>query len=123
MCRASCLSSSSTRIRIRTPHSQERGRSASASGAARVMFRCQRPGCRQNRARMKVLFIGGTGYISEACTKLAVARGIDITVLNRLNRGTIEGSRSIVADIADTSAAEKALRGTSWDAVVDFIAF
>jgi nucleoside-diphosphate-sugar epimerase len=72
---------------------------------------------------MKVLFIGGTGYISEACTKLAVARGLDVTVLNRSHRGAIAGSRSIVADISDAAAAAAALRGTSWDAVVDFIAY
>jgi nucleoside-diphosphate-sugar epimerase len=72
---------------------------------------------------MKVLFIGGTGYISEACTKLAVARGLDVTVLNRSNRGAIAGSRSIVADISDAAAAAAALRGKSWDAVVDFIAY
>jgi nucleoside-diphosphate-sugar epimerase len=72
---------------------------------------------------MRVLFIGGTGYISEACTKLAVARGIDVTVLNRSNRQPIEGSRSIVADISDAAASAVALRGKTWDAVVDFIAF
>ena len=32
---------------------------------------------------MKILFIGGTGYISTACTELAVARGFDVTLLNR----------------------------------------
>jgi nucleoside-diphosphate-sugar epimerase len=72
---------------------------------------------------MKVLFLGGTGYISEACTKLAVARGLDVTVLNRSHRGAIAGSRSIVADMSDAAAAAAALRGTSWDAVVDFIAY
>jgi nucleoside-diphosphate-sugar epimerase len=72
---------------------------------------------------MKILFIGGTGYISEACTKLAVARGLDITLLNRSKRDSIKGSRSIVADINDPSAAAGALEGTAWDAVVDFIVF
>ena len=33
---------------------------------------------------MKVLFIGGTGIISTACVELAVARGLDLTVLNRV---------------------------------------
>ena len=32
---------------------------------------------------MKVLFIGGTGTISTASTKLALARGFDLTLLNR----------------------------------------
>jgi nucleoside-diphosphate-sugar epimerase len=72
---------------------------------------------------MKILFIGGTGYISEACTKLAVSRGLDVTLLNRSKRGAITGSRTIAADINDPSAAARALEGTSWDAVVDFIVF
>ena len=32
---------------------------------------------------MKVLFIGGTGVISSACSELALARGIDLYLLNR----------------------------------------
>ena len=32
---------------------------------------------------MKVLFIGGTGIISSACSQLAVERGIDLYLLNR----------------------------------------
>jgi nucleoside-diphosphate-sugar epimerase len=72
---------------------------------------------------MRVLFIGGTGIISTACAKLAVARGLDVTLLNRSLRGSIEGTRGIAADIGDSAAAAGALDGESWDAVVDFIAF
>ena len=32
---------------------------------------------------MKVLFIGGTGIISEAASKQAVRQGIDLYLLNR----------------------------------------
>jgi hypothetical protein len=32
---------------------------------------------------MKVLFIGGTGVISSACSPLAVDRGIELFILNR----------------------------------------
>jgi hypothetical protein len=31
---------------------------------------------------MKVLFIGGAGIISTACTQLAIDRGIDLMLLN-----------------------------------------
>jgi nucleoside-diphosphate-sugar epimerase len=72
---------------------------------------------------MKILFIGGTGIISTACAELAVARGFDLTVLNRGQRDTVPGARQIVADINDASAADAALAGTTWDAVVDFISF
>jgi nucleoside-diphosphate-sugar epimerase len=72
---------------------------------------------------MNVLFIGGTGIISTACTELAVASGLHTTLLNRSKRGEIKGARPLVLDITDKTAAEKALAGKYWDAVVDFIAF
>lgn len=73
---------------------------------------------------MKVLFIGGTGIISTACAELAVARGFDLTVLNRGKRETLPGTQQIVADINDASAANAALTGkNAWDVVVDFISF
>ena len=72
---------------------------------------------------MKVLFIGGTGIISTACTELAVVRGLEVTLLNRSLRTGIAGTRALAADISDNAAAAAALSGTTWDAVVDFIAF
>jgi uncharacterized protein YbjT (DUF2867 family) len=32
---------------------------------------------------LKVLFLGGTGIISSACSRLAVERGIELHLLNR----------------------------------------
>jgi nucleoside-diphosphate-sugar epimerase len=72
---------------------------------------------------MKVLFIGGTGNISTACSELAVARGLEVTLLNRSLRSPVPGARTLAADIADPAAAARAIGSSSWDAVVDFIAF
>ena len=72
--------------------------------------------------RMKILFLGGTGIISTACTQLAIAKGFDVTLLNRSRRETVPGSRQIIADINDPGIAD-ALQEDRWDAVVDFIAF
>jgi nucleoside-diphosphate-sugar epimerase len=72
---------------------------------------------------MKILFIGGTGFISTACTELAVARGFKVTLLNRSQRALIPGSQTIVADIHDSAAVAKALADTAWDSVVDFISY
>jgi nucleoside-diphosphate-sugar epimerase len=72
---------------------------------------------------MNVLFIGGTGIISTACTELAVARGLRTTLLNRSKREPIPGAQTIIANIADPAAAKAAVAGKTWDAVVDFIAF
>ncbi len=73
---------------------------------------------------MRVLFIGGTGLISGACTDLALERGMEVV---HLNRGTHADGRpgvtSLVADVRDETAPIAALAGRRFDAVVDFIAF
>jgi nucleoside-diphosphate-sugar epimerase len=74
---------------------------------------------------MKVLFIGGTGTISTACSRLAIERGIDLTLLTRGQRATglPAGAGSLTVDIDDADAASRALGTQSFDAVVDWIAF
>jgi nucleoside-diphosphate-sugar epimerase len=73
---------------------------------------------------MRVLFIGGTGNISGACSRLAVARGIELHLLNRAQRESpIPGAHTLVADVRDEAATAAALAGRSFDAVVNFIAF
>jgi len=73
---------------------------------------------------VRVLFIGGTGLISTACTELALQRGIDVVLLNRGQRkATPAGAKSIVADIHDPAAAAAALAGQCFDAVANFIAY
>jgi len=74
---------------------------------------------------MRVLFIGGTGIISTACTRLAAERGIDLTLLNRGRRSADlpPGVKTIAADIEDASAIHAALAGQSFDSVVDWIVF
>jgi nucleoside-diphosphate-sugar epimerase len=74
---------------------------------------------------MKVLFVGGTGVISAACTRLAAERGIDVSLLRRGQREAQlpRGVTTITADIRDKSASAAALGGASWDVVVDWIAY
>ncbi len=74
---------------------------------------------------MKALFIGGTGLISSAVSRLAVERGVDLTLLNRGQRGEFfpRGARQIVADHRDAQAVRDALRGQTFDVVADWIAF
>jgi nucleoside-diphosphate-sugar epimerase len=74
---------------------------------------------------VKILFIGGTGIISTACTALAAQRGMDVTLVTRgqkLARQLPRGVTSLVADINDPALGEK-LKGESFDAVVDWIAY
>lgn len=74
---------------------------------------------------MKVLFIGGTGNISAACTRRAVAKGLDVTCLNRAQRTTdpIPGVRQCTANIADEDAVRTALGDDTFDCVVNWVAF
>jgi nucleoside-diphosphate-sugar epimerase len=75
---------------------------------------------------MKVLFIGGTGTISSACSELAIARGIDLYHLNRgksYGKRPIEGVKTIISDIRNVNETKKALEDHHFDAVVDWIAF
>ncbi|GAA1526400.1 SDR family oxidoreductase [Dactylosporangium maewongense] len=75
---------------------------------------------------MRVLFIGGSGIISSACTDLAVSRGIDLYVLNRgtsTTRPLPPGVTVLRGDIRDPLSAHAALDGLTFDAVVDWVAF
>jgi nucleoside-diphosphate-sugar epimerase len=74
---------------------------------------------------MRVLFIGGTGIISTACSQLALARGIELTLLNRGRRPAQHppGARVLTLDIEDIAAASAALASETFDVVVDWIAF
>lgn len=73
---------------------------------------------------MKVLFLGGTGLISGACTRLAVERGVDLFLLNRgRDPESARGATTIVADLHDEAATAGALGDRRFDAVVDWLAF
>lgn len=74
---------------------------------------------------MKVLFIGGTGLISQAVSKRAVESGIELVLFNRGQRTTFvpDGARVIHGDIRDVAATKRTLCDETFDAVVDWIAF
>jgi len=74
---------------------------------------------------VRVLFVGGTGNLSWACTEAALERGIEVVHLNRGSRARPErpGLSSIRADIADAASARAALARESFDAVVQFIGY
>jgi nucleoside-diphosphate-sugar epimerase len=74
---------------------------------------------------MKVLFIGGSGVISSACSRLAVSRGIDLYLLNRgqTARPIPDGARILHGDIRDRASVQRALGDTTFDVVANWIAF
>jgi len=76
---------------------------------------------------MKVLFIGGTGLISSACSELAVRRGMDLTILNRSQSGKYPvpaGAHLLAADIhGNPEKLTGLLADQTFDVVVDWLAF
>ncbi|NQW18336.1 MAG: SDR family oxidoreductase [Chloroflexi bacterium] len=74
---------------------------------------------------MKVLFIGGTGKISSACTPLAVERGYEMYLLNRgqTDRPVPDGVTVLNGDIRDPKSVRAALADHKFDAVVNWIAY
>lgn len=75
---------------------------------------------------MKVLFIGGSGIISSACSALAVERGIDLYLLNRgqtTNRRIPGAVKTLIGDIRDRAGVAGVLESHTFDVVVDWIAY
>jgi nucleoside-diphosphate-sugar epimerase len=77
-------------------------------------------------AAQKVLFIGGSGIISSACSQYAVDLGIDLFVLNRGETGIRrlpDEATVLRGDISDRAATAKVLGDHEFDAVVDWVAY
>ena len=76
---------------------------------------------------MRILFVGGTGIISSACSELAVKRGHELHLLVRGNSSSKRRppAQAILhhADVRDLAQTKAALGNLTFDAVVDFVAF
>jgi nucleoside-diphosphate-sugar epimerase len=74
---------------------------------------------------LKVLFIGGTGVISAACTQLCAEKGIDLYLLNRgqTERDSPVGVHLLRADIKNQTEVESLMADLTFDVVVDWIAY
>lgn len=76
---------------------------------------------------MKILFVGGTGNISSACSDLAVARGHELFLVNRSvskKAPVPEGATVFQVDIhTEEARLATLLADHHFDAVVDYIAF
>lgn len=76
---------------------------------------------------MKILFIGGTGLISSACSELALLRGMEVYTLNRgvsQKHSIPTGAQHLIGDVyADETGVASLLASHHFDVVVDWIAF
>ena len=74
---------------------------------------------------MNILFVGGTGIISSACSELALQRGHCLYLLNRGQsaRPVPEGATVLQGDIRDPNSVRAVLGDLHFDAVVNWVAF
>jgi len=106
---------------------------ALALGADRVMgaavdgngvtpIDAQQAGARPSDApprKIRLLILGGTGFIGPYMVRYALQRGHDVTIFNRGQSapGMFEGVEELTGDRAASEIG--ALRGRTWDAVID----
>ena len=75
---------------------------------------------------MNALFIGGTGVISSACARAAIARGVDVTLFCRgktTSHSPALGARVLYGDIREPSSVRAALGDRRFDVVVQWVGF
>jgi nucleoside-diphosphate-sugar epimerase len=75
---------------------------------------------------LRVLFIGGSGIISSACSWLAVERGLDLYALNRgaTQLRPLPAELTILhGDVRDDASTQEALGGREFDVVVNWVAY
>ncbi len=76
---------------------------------------------------LRVLFIGGSGVISSACSQLAVDQGLHLSVLNRgasaVHRPLPDSASVLRGDARDPDSVRQAIGRQEFDVVVDWVAF
>jgi len=69
---------------------------------------------------MRLLVLGGTHHVGRAVAETALARGDEVTTVNRGQTGTdVVGAEVRRADRTDQAQLRSALGNDSWDAVID----
>jgi 2'-hydroxyisoflavone reductase len=71
---------------------------------------------------LRVLFLGGTGFIGPHHVRAAVARGHQVAVFNR-GKSEAELPASVERLVGDRNRDLEAIRNRDWDAVVDLAAY
>ncbi len=75
---------------------------------------------------LRILLIGGNGIISASTSRLAIERGMELTLLNRgtdSTRPPIAGAEHLTGDAGDPASIRKAVRDREFDVVANFRAF
>jgi nucleoside-diphosphate-sugar epimerase len=74
-------------------------------------------------ARMKVLFIGGTGNISSECAAVLQARGDSVAVITRGRSAVPARYQAFVADRKDRDSLRRAIDQAKPDVVINFLGY
>ena len=72
---------------------------------------------------MRILLLGGTGFLGARTAHDLAAAGHDVTVLSRGRRAPLEGISNLIADRRDAGSMAAALEGSRFDFTVDFSAY
>jgi 2'-hydroxyisoflavone reductase len=91
---------------------------AAASSAAPIGTQIRSPGSAAPR-RIRLLILGGTGFIGPHQVRYALERGHEVTIFNRGRSapGVFPGVEEVTGDRAANNY--DSLKGRSWDAVID----
>ncbi|MDQ5853609.1 MAG: NAD-dependent epimerase/dehydratase family protein [Chloroflexota bacterium] len=75
--------------------------------------------------RLRILIIGGSGFLSSTIAQVALAQGHQVWAITRGKRRLPEGVIGLIADRHDHAAFARVIAGAAqpWDLVVDCIAF
>src|SRR5260370_32347818 len=68
---------------------------------------------------LRILILGGTGFIGPFQVKYALSRGHQVTVFNRGRTHPGELPKEVEQLIGDRNAQLDALKGRKWDVVID----
>ena len=89
------------------------------AGCSRPVAEAMNAAARQPaRSRMKLLILGGTGFIGPHLVRDAVARGHGVTIFTR-GRRNADLPSSVERLVGDRNGQLGALEGRTWDAVID----
>src|SRR5215203_6107719 len=75
---------------------------------------------------LSVLYLGGSGIISSACTQRCLDVGMEVFVLNRgrsMTRQVRDGCYQLIGDLGDPDSVRQAISDRTFDVVADFRAF
>jgi len=87
--------------------------------------RAIKPGMNPTSAPLRILIIGGSGFVSGTLARMAVKMGHEVTVVTRGQRPLPNGVQVITVDRNDRAAFSRqiAAHGVQWDLVMDAIGY